>query len=52
LETVEKIVNKAFGKSSKQISELVPLSVASTIKNKAGVKTIYYDLRNGDDFIN
>ncbi|KAA6376449.1 MAG: hypothetical protein EZS28_028024 [Streblomastix strix] len=52
LETVEKIVNKSFGKSSKQISELVPLSVASTIKNKAGVRTIYYDLRNGDDFIN
>ncbi|KAA6365732.1 MAG: hypothetical protein EZS28_038741 [Streblomastix strix] len=52
LETVEKIVNKSFGKSSKQISELVPLSVASTIKNKAGVRIIYYDLRNGDDFIN
>ncbi|KAA6376183.1 MAG: hypothetical protein EZS28_028290, partial [Streblomastix strix] len=52
LETVEKIVNKSFGKSSKQISELVPLSVASTIKNKAGIKTIYYDLRNVDNFIN
>ncbi|KAA6391739.1 MAG: hypothetical protein EZS28_012733 [Streblomastix strix] len=51
LETVEKIVNKSFGKSNKQISELIPLSVASTIKNKAGVRTIYYDLRNGDDFI-
>ncbi|KAA6369383.1 MAG: hypothetical protein EZS28_035090, partial [Streblomastix strix] len=52
LETVEKIVNKSFGKSSKQNSELVPLSVASTIQNEAGVKTIYYDLRNGDNFIN
>ncbi|KAA6377884.1 MAG: hypothetical protein EZS28_026589, partial [Streblomastix strix] len=51
LETVEKIVNKQFGKSSKQISELVPLSVASTIKNKQGIHTIYSDLRNGDDFI-
>ncbi|KAA6392297.1 MAG: hypothetical protein EZS28_012175, partial [Streblomastix strix] len=50
LETVENIVNKSFGKSNKQISELVPLSVASTIKNNAGVRTIYYDLRNGDDF--
>ncbi|KAA6399004.1 MAG: hypothetical protein EZS28_005463 [Streblomastix strix] len=52
LETVEKIVNKSFGKSSHQISELVPVSVASTIKNKSGVKTIYYDLLNGDNFIN
>ncbi|KAA6363385.1 MAG: hypothetical protein EZS28_041088, partial [Streblomastix strix] len=52
LETVEKIVNKSFGKSSHQISELVPLSTASTIINKTGVKTIYYDLLNGDDFIN
>ncbi|KAA6382788.1 MAG: hypothetical protein EZS28_021685 [Streblomastix strix] len=51
LETMEKIVNKQFGKSSKQISELVPLSVASTIKNKQGIHTIYSDLRNGDDFI-
>ncbi|KAA6371011.1 MAG: hypothetical protein EZS28_033462, partial [Streblomastix strix] len=33
-ETVEKVINKDFGKSSKQISQLVPLSVASTIKNK------------------
>ncbi|KAA6401708.1 MAG: hypothetical protein EZS28_002765 [Streblomastix strix] len=31
---VEKIINKDFGKSNKQISQLVPLSVASTIKNK------------------
>ncbi|KAA6399099.1 MAG: hypothetical protein EZS28_005374 [Streblomastix strix] len=51
LETVEKIVNTSFGKSSKQISDLVPLSVASTIKNKAGVRTIYYDLRNENVFI-
>ncbi|KAA6388583.1 MAG: hypothetical protein EZS28_015890 [Streblomastix strix] len=51
LETVEKIVNKSFGKSSKQISELIPLKVASTTKNKTGVKTIYYDLPNGDDFL-
>ncbi|KAA6355461.1 MAG: hypothetical protein EZS28_049012, partial [Streblomastix strix] len=51
LETVEKIVNKSFGKSSKQISELVPLSVASTIKNKTGVNTIYQDIRNEDYFI-
>ncbi|KAA6393629.1 MAG: hypothetical protein EZS28_010844 [Streblomastix strix] len=33
-ETVEKIINKEFGKSSKQLSQLVTLSVASTIKNK------------------
>ncbi|KAA6396972.1 MAG: hypothetical protein EZS28_007506 [Streblomastix strix] len=33
-ETVEKVINKDFGKSSKQISQLIPLSVVSTIKNK------------------
>ncbi|KAA6380295.1 MAG: hypothetical protein EZS28_024179 [Streblomastix strix] len=51
LETVEKIVSKSFGKSCQQISELVPLSVASIIKNKTGAKSIYFDLRGGDDFI-
>ncbi|KAA6361754.1 MAG: hypothetical protein EZS28_042719, partial [Streblomastix strix] len=34
LETVPKIVNKKFGKSSYQMYELFPLSVASTIRNK------------------
>ncbi|KAA6366820.1 MAG: hypothetical protein EZS28_037653, partial [Streblomastix strix] len=51
LETVEKIVNKSYRNSNHQISELVPLSVACTIKNIAGVKTMYFDLRGGDDFI-
>ncbi|KAA6365736.1 MAG: hypothetical protein EZS28_038737, partial [Streblomastix strix] len=40
---VEKIINKDFGKSSKQLSQLVPLSVASTIKNKQEAEQISED---------
>ncbi|KAA6369314.1 MAG: hypothetical protein EZS28_035159 [Streblomastix strix] len=42
-ETVEKVINKDFGKSSKQISQLVPLSVASTIKNKQEVPIVGFN---------
>ncbi|KAA6380110.1 MAG: hypothetical protein EZS28_024364 [Streblomastix strix] len=51
LETVPKIVNKKFGKSSYQMYELFPLSVASTIRNKYGIKKIFFSQQDGDDFI-
>ncbi|KAA6354406.1 MAG: hypothetical protein EZS28_050067, partial [Streblomastix strix] len=51
LETVPKIVNKKFGKSSYQMYELFPLSVASTIRNKQGIKKIFFSQQDGDDFI-
>ncbi|KAA6382150.1 MAG: hypothetical protein EZS28_022323, partial [Streblomastix strix] len=51
LETVPKIVNKKFGKSSFQMYELFPLSVASTIRIKQGIKKIFFSQQNGDDFI-
>ncbi|KAA6368156.1 MAG: hypothetical protein EZS28_036317 [Streblomastix strix] len=51
LETVPKIVNKKFGKSSYQMYELFPLSVASTIRNKQGIKKIFFSQQNGENFI-
>ncbi|KAA6359551.1 MAG: hypothetical protein EZS28_044922, partial [Streblomastix strix] len=51
LETVPKIVNKKFGKSSYQMYELFPLSIASTIRNKQGIKKIFFSQQDGDDFI-
>ncbi|KAA6366046.1 MAG: hypothetical protein EZS28_038427 [Streblomastix strix] len=51
LETVPKIVNKKFGKSSYQMYELFPLSVASTIRNKYGIKKIFFSQQDEDDFI-
>ncbi|KAA6374210.1 MAG: hypothetical protein EZS28_030263 [Streblomastix strix] len=51
LETVPKVVNKKFGKSSYQMYELFPLSVASTIRNKQGIKKIFFSQQDGDDFI-
>ncbi|KAA6361027.1 MAG: hypothetical protein EZS28_043446, partial [Streblomastix strix] len=51
LETVPKIVNKKFGKSSYQMYELFPLSVASTIRNKQGIKKIFFSQQDGEDFI-
>ncbi|KAA6398676.1 MAG: hypothetical protein EZS28_005802 [Streblomastix strix] len=51
LETVPKIVNKKFSKSSYQMYELFPLSVASTIRNKQGIKKIFFSQQDGDDFI-
>ncbi|KAA6353799.1 MAG: hypothetical protein EZS28_050674, partial [Streblomastix strix] len=43
LETVPKIVNKKFGKSSYQMYELFPLSVASTIRNKQEAEQVNAD---------
>ncbi|KAA6396630.1 MAG: hypothetical protein EZS28_007842 [Streblomastix strix] len=51
LETVPKIVKIKFGKSSYQMYELFPLSVASTIRNKQGIKKIFFSQQDGDDFI-
>ncbi|KAA6368923.1 MAG: hypothetical protein EZS28_035550, partial [Streblomastix strix] len=57
-ETMEEQINKYFGKSvnkdddicnSFQNSALVPLSVASTIKSKKGIKTIYFDVRSNNN---
>ncbi|KAA6367716.1 MAG: hypothetical protein EZS28_036757, partial [Streblomastix strix] len=57
-ETMEEQINKYFGKSvnkdndicnSFQNSALVPLSVASTIKTKKGIKTIYFDVRSNNN---
>ncbi|KAA6377517.1 MAG: hypothetical protein EZS28_026956 [Streblomastix strix] len=57
-ETMEEQINKYFGKSiskdnneicnSFQNSALVPLSVASTIKSKKGLKSIYFDVRSNN----
>ncbi|KAA6396840.1 MAG: hypothetical protein EZS28_007629 [Streblomastix strix] len=46
-ETYEHKVNTNFGKESKVISQLVPLSVASTIHSSKGIKSIYYDICTG-----
>ncbi|KAA6378313.1 MAG: hypothetical protein EZS28_026160, partial [Streblomastix strix] len=46
-----KIVNKKFGKSSYQMYELFPLSVASTIRNKQGIKKIFFSQQDGSNFI-
>ncbi|KAA6377905.1 MAG: hypothetical protein EZS28_026568, partial [Streblomastix strix] len=43
LETVPNIVNKKFGKSSNQMYELFPLSVASTIRNKQEAEQVNVD---------
>ncbi|KAA6372925.1 MAG: hypothetical protein EZS28_031548 [Streblomastix strix] len=43
LETIPKIVNKKFGKSSYQMYELFPLSVASTIRNKQEAEQVNAD---------
>ncbi|KAA6312372.1 MAG: hypothetical protein EZS28_055936, partial [Streblomastix strix] len=42
-ETVPKIVNKKFGKSSYQMYELFPSSVASTIRNKQEAEQVNAD---------
>ncbi|KAA6362539.1 MAG: hypothetical protein EZS28_041934, partial [Streblomastix strix] len=54
-ETVPRIINQGYGSksvvigieihNSQQHTVLEPLSVASTIKSKAGIKKIYFDLR-------
>ncbi|KAA6377706.1 MAG: hypothetical protein EZS28_026767 [Streblomastix strix] len=51
LETVPKIINKKFSKSSYQMYELFPLSNASTIRNKQGIKKIFFSQQDGNDFI-
>ncbi|KAA6390015.1 MAG: hypothetical protein EZS28_014457 [Streblomastix strix] len=43
LETVPKFVNKKFGKSSYQMYELFPLSIASTIRNKQEAEQVNAD---------
>ncbi|KAA6403232.1 MAG: hypothetical protein EZS28_001247 [Streblomastix strix] len=58
---MEEQINKYFGKSvnkdddicnSFQNSALVPLSVASTIKSKKGLKSIYIDVRFNNNDLN
>ncbi|KAA6372730.1 MAG: hypothetical protein EZS28_031743, partial [Streblomastix strix] len=54
-ETVPRIINQGYGSksvvngievhNSQQHTVLEPLSVASTIKSKSGIKKIYFDLR-------
>ncbi|KAA6387854.1 MAG: hypothetical protein EZS28_016620 [Streblomastix strix] len=43
LETVPKIINKKFGKSSYQMYELFPLSVASTVRSKQEAEQVNAD---------
>ena len=50
-ETVEESCEQSITNATVLNSVLHPLSVASTIKSKKGLKTIYFDLRNGRDFI-
>ena len=50
-ETVEESCERSISNATVINSILHPLSVASTIKSKKGIRTIYYDLRDGDDFI-
>ncbi|KAA6353723.1 MAG: hypothetical protein EZS28_050750, partial [Streblomastix strix] len=59
-ETVPRIINQGYGSksvvngievhNSQQHTVLEPLSVASTIKSKSGIKKIYFDLRQ-ENFI-
>lgn len=50
-ETMEQKLNEKISDCTTVNSRLIPLSVASTIKSKSGIKTIYYDVRDGKDFI-
>ena len=50
-ETVEEHKQTPLTQATMINSYLHPLSVASTIKSKSGIQTIYYDLRSGSNFI-
>ncbi|KAA6376393.1 MAG: hypothetical protein EZS28_028080 [Streblomastix strix] len=50
-EAFDKYINKEFGKGSYQHSIQQPFSVAMTIKTKESLKTKYFDIRSGPNFI-
>ncbi len=50
-ETIEEKIDKKITESTTINSHLFPLSVAATIKNKYDISTIYFDIRDGENFV-
>ncbi|KAA6379203.1 MAG: hypothetical protein EZS28_025270 [Streblomastix strix] len=48
IETFEKFIQQNYGEESMVVSQLIPYCIASTVKNKSGIHSFCYDIRQAN----